>query len=1147
MRVYETFEVVSILHGNQMILIAKTNPLDGIKNFFQQIFESRFLALLLSVKITSSYCSKKIIQTLFALFSLSPSADANIQIDLSNQPLVLNNYAYSEGLSHSVVTALAQDEKGYLWIGTQYGLDRFNGTFFKQYFKNHSSNSLIDNYITSLAVDKTNHLWIGTAKGAGFLDESDNFNLIVFPTPANQQKSQWIQDIVIDEQQRVWIATFYGLWVITDHKNNEPTPVAGLESLLIEDLEIREHQLWIVTKNKLWMMDNLNGNPKLKQSPTNWGMQVNNIHWIKSGSQNLWLIYNEGLSCYKQINGRWEKQQIPNYQVLGDVYDVIENGVESWISSDKGLWRYQYQENIWSLYSANPLAKNGLPTNKTRNLFFDNKGLLWIGTFGAGLSAKIDRSQKNQHWLNQLQLALYLSKNISPADVTGISEDKSFNLWVSTRGSGVFKLSPEGKILQHISTDTNIRISNSMVENVLVDYHDNVWIASTGGGLYRLNKDNQISHYLYQPQAKHPQERAKIHDNYILDIYQDRLGRIWLGSMTELELYKPDLDTFELKSQLIPDSFRQVGERVSAIHQTIDGTLWIGGDAGLVWIDETRGESGHFTSKTPDNSLSHNDVNAMAEDPQGNLWVATYSGINQVSKNGGDWLIQNYHQLPAIADKPYYAIESDEKGNIWLGGNQGLWRFNPGNLELMSFSKEQSSVLQEFNPGASSTGDSGYISMGGVNGFEHFVPGNIEPYVFSPSIVLEELKADNQLLSLHEDQGGYIDIPANIKLLHLKIDTINLVSGRLSSTRIRLPKLSLQWHEWRKDGNFMLMGLKAGDYVVEVETMNELSPKIFNQRLIKLRVADYSFIRKHHQQMVGILIILMVVFISLFKLKEWQKERLKLLAKGRHYKKRLHKTDIQLKKHRQDIQRLNTELLDSHNENMDLQYKLSQVQLVDQQTGLQTSQYIKIDIEKRIRQLLSYYLAEGQVNLTINPQLSPKIAFVLLQIDHIEELRKDGGHFLLTSVTRQVADFLEAFARGTDQIAVWKNNCFLMVAQCANSQEIDVLCQRLSEAIASHEFGPSELERFSISCSISATEFPFVSQSPLEFDWNKLVEFSTSGLELCKENGGNGWNVIRSAHENVTQLDLRTYRYNLNDFLKSNKVRVSMFNYSNLG
>ncbi len=1075
-----------------------------------------------------------------------PLCSANVQIASVNSNLNVKRLGYEQGLSHSVVTAITQDQKGYLWVGTQFGLNKYNGVNFTHFYSEKEKNdsetekhSIQDNYITSLFTDSSGNVWVSTIAGLGYFDTKMQFNPIVLEENQPAENFKLATKFIQDKNGVLWIATHKGLWRKEPDKKAvriklEPSPFGHINDLAIDN----QNKLWIATLRGLYSLNILENKPQLftHDNAQNWiEEEVVNIEFIDGV---LWLYRLDGLWRFNSETRDLIKIPSPAHNVVTNVYDMVYSAGGFWLSSNSGLWFFSVTRGDWTNYRAQPLSKTALPSNRLRNLFVDQQKLLWIGSFGAGLSVRHPQSQNIQHWLNQVQIAQLKFENFTPADVTGISEDNQNNIWVSTRGNGVFKLSKNGKIIEQISIDTPIKIATDIVEDVYVDQLQQVWIATGGKGLYRLNDKGKIQHFSRNSQ-KHSEFSLQSSRDYIYDLYQDRMGRLWLATHAGVELFDTQTNRLITKPEFTPQKMRNVSARVSAISQTLDGTLWIGGDAGLVGVNEQTNKLESLTTHSEDNALTNDDVNALSEDSSGNLWVGTASGLNRVSRINGKWVVKQYNHVKQLKNKPVYALVSDKKGQIWMGGNQGLIRFNPATEEVLALSKNMGLHLQEFNPGSSLSGSNGYLYLGGVNGFHRFRANNFSFAEFTPFIELSGLWADGKRLSLIPSDNDSYTIPGNTHLVRMKFDVLDLAQGKSTLTRIRVPEMSEQWYEWSEGNIFTINDLPAGEYLIEIESKSLISPKIKNSKKITIKITrqikwmDYLF-----SSVMVFMVLLLVLYLNRKK-QVWKHEKLHLLNSRETKKTQIIELQKKIEFKKQENSKLIQHIDLSHKEFSEFKKQFGQLHLLDGQTGLHTKEFVTLSIEKIIRQLLTNYLVDTGEKSSFDDSHLPKLAFIFVKIDEIDKLRQDGGQYLVSSVSRQVAKVLKKSGVSPDELARWDDDNFLILAQCNKSADIDVLCERLTKLLSEKDYGPSKQEQFSISCSLAATEFPFVSGNPLEFDWNKLLEFSSVGLKLIEQYSGSGWVVIRSANRWVNQFNIREARYNMLDFIKSEQVKLS--------
>ncbi|MFQ5738997.1 MAG: two-component regulator propeller domain-containing protein, partial [Acidobacteriota bacterium] len=532
------------------------------------------------------------------------------------------------GVPQNSVLSIVQTADGYLWLGTQEGLVRFDGVQFTVYDKANTA-QIKKNWVRTIHEDRKGNLWIGTY-GGGLSRLRDG----VFTTYTTQDGLSSNNVFAIDEdaEGNLWIGTYGGgLSRFREGKFTTYTTKQGLANDSVRSVyQDREGSLWVGTDAGL---SRLRGG-EFTTYTLREGLaadRVLSIHEDREG--NLWIGTSGGLNRLR--DGKFftytTKQGLSEDIVMsicedregnlwfgtyGGGVNLLRNGVftsfttQFGLSNDRVMALYEDREgSLWigtngggldrfkdarfSLYT----KKDGLSHEIVRSIYEDHEGNLWIGTAGGGVNL-----------FREGEFTAYTSREgLSNDDVFSIDQDEKGNLWLGTYGGGV-NLFKEGAFTAYTSKDG---LSSDYVFSIHVDGEGSLWIGTQGGGLNRL-KDGEFSVYTTQ---------QGLSNNTVLSIYEDRAENLWIGTDEGLNRFKNG----EFRSYTIRDGLSS--DTIFALYEDKEGELWIGTDTGL-----NRFREGKFTSFTTKEGLSANVIYQILEDDKDNLWMSSIKGIFRVSK-----------------------------------------------------------------------------------------------------------------------------------------------------------------------------------------------------------------------------------------------------------------------------------------------------------------------------------------------------------------------------------------------------------------------------------------------------------------------------------------------------------------------------------
>ena len=592
-----------------------------------------------------------------------------------------NFFDYNEGLSNSLINKLYQDNKGFIWVATEDGLNRFDGIQFKSFFADKErENSLKNNFVTTIVEDQQEKLWVGQISGLQVYNpETESFSEIELITP-DERIHLFISSIIVAESQDIWLTTSgYGL-IRIDHITGEPDYNSELNKRLCSQYlrviyEDKEGVMWIGSDNN--------------------GL---NAYYPKTGELKLFSESNE------------KNSQLPSNNISSICQD--NNGYIYVGSLKGGLVRIdKIYGKVEEVKSFNEDEEN-LPV---KSLLFDSKNRLWIGTDGFGIRILNPDLNKMESY----------SPNISPFDfsnskIHSLIEDKGGNVWAGIFQKGLYLFAEAPEIFQNYGYRAfgEGSIGSSCVTSIL-GIDEQIWVGTDGDGVYRINqKDDRVSHLLLE------NEDGENYGNNILTIHHGHNDYVWFGTYFN-GLIRYNKLTGRLKNfKYDPGNINSlVNDNITCIQEDQDGVLWIGTLGG--GICRFNPESEVFYSGLCDsdsiNSLIPQWINALFIDRNHNLWIGTYVGLYNYDVKAR--LLKLYSQAEgAIPNNTVFTIKNDQHGNIWVGTYGGLTRIDPITSETKIFSVEDglcNNVICAMNQD-----EYGNIWISTHNGLSRFDPDN---------------------------------------------------------------------------------------------------------------------------------------------------------------------------------------------------------------------------------------------------------------------------------------------------------------------------------------------------------------------------------------------------------------------------------------
>ncbi len=695
-------------------------------------------------------------------------------------PLFAQNSGYSfehfttnEGLSQITVKCLLQDKSGYLWIGTNDGLNRYDGYKFKT-FRHipYDKNTIYNNRISSIFEDVSGLIWIGTENGINSYDpETEKFkNYEISEDGSAEQSENFVMSIFESPQGpgKIWIGTRNGIRIYN-----------------------KKQQIFPDIKN----------DPKYSSN-----MKTGHIMTICQGPGKYPLIAdNGGVNVINPETEKFEYHQLitpGTDSYLFNIFEIPESPGKFIICTSK-YYFYFYDSNSGTFtdYSyISPRADGDREFHVFRQ--FDD-GSVWAASYGSLFSFDPGKRTSSYFWSSN-----EMSK--AGASIKSILKDRSGNIWLGTDLNGLYKLRPKKDFIHYYNEpEDTTSLGNNMVYSILELQNEpgTFLIGTFGGGIYKYRRENEV----FSPFK--PGLLKKYTGENIWTLFEDSSNDLWIGkwgglykfdfinektsayfyseelnsiggndALTIIEspiepdvlwigTYSGGLDRYDKKSNRFTNYSNNPVDKNSINSNMVivlyispdePGILWIGTNGGLDRFDIKSKTFKHYVSdfqKTA--SLSHNTVKCIYKDKSGILWVGTSGGgLNKF--NSGTETFTHYTDKNGLPNNTIYGILEDNHDCLWLSTNNGLSRFNPGSEIFENFSVIDGIQDKEFNTGAFCRSSAGEMLFGGINGITLFHPDSIKKTTYTPQMVISELKLFNKPVLPGEITGNRIILKKSV-------------------------------------------------------------------------------------------------------------------------------------------------------------------------------------------------------------------------------------------------------------------------------------------------------------------------------------------------------------------------------------------------
>ncbi len=662
----------------------------------------------------------------------------------------------AQGLSQSTVQCMAQDRRGFLWIGTSDGLNLYDGYGFKVYKRDSRDPfSLAGNNVMTLAEDRAGALWVGTrASGLSRFNREDG-GFMTFrhdPEDVASLSDNKVYSIAEDSQGRLWVGSGSGLNLL-DRETGRFTRFYHQP----DDAESpRLDQNIVLTIDRLGVM---------------------------------WVGGRHGLAIFDPAAGRFApfRDAVGRRPAIGAVHCLVEDSRGGlWVGSRRaGLFLIDASRAAWRQWRGNPEDPKGLASDRVWSVLEDRDGAIWVGSEQGGL-----------HWLDRDRGEFVKfghderdAASLGDDGVCSLLEDRTGVLWAGTLGGGLSRHDPATRRFRRYFAKPG-GLSGNSVRAVLEDRRGELWVGTFANGLNRSDRDRRR----FRRYRHDPNDPGSLPSDKVSAIHEDRSGGIWVGASKGLALFDRRKDRFEMVLEkdritalcgdrrgrlwvgandglhLLTDwrtmRFRPFqrdadnaaslsGVPILALYEDRDGALWVGTNAkGLYQVNPLSGGARRFSARQGDpGGLSHNRVTSVLEDRRGRLWVGTYGGgLNLFDRENQVFL--HFQEADGLPNDVVYGILEDGQGLLWMSTNKGLVQFDPDRGRFRSFDVSDGVQSDEFNLRAYCGSPSGEMFFGGINGLNAFFPNDLKPDPHPPEVVVTELLLLNQPASPSRINGG---------------------------------------------------------------------------------------------------------------------------------------------------------------------------------------------------------------------------------------------------------------------------------------------------------------------------------------------------------------------------------------------------------
>lgn len=654
-------------------------------------------------------------------------------------------YSTDKELSNSLINAVYQDRKGFIWIATENGLNKFDGTRFSIYRHNATdSTSLKNNYVRTLFEDSRGNFWIGCINGLQRYDRATDSFHELFISRKDGRKNPHITSIIERRNGDLWIATS-GQGAISLRKDSNPASF-HIETELTDRIgsnylnvifEDSRQNLWIATEEKgLYRYSPESKELKSYKAPYHIagddvsaicedahgqifvGTLTKGLFRLSSRQEGNFepILYQNRMNLNIRTliidtrgkliigtDGEGVKEYQPQQDIIVDSeinagpFDFSKSKVHSLIEDkDHNLWLGIFQKglilvpgisNKFDYYGYKSIHNNTIGSSCVMAIHTDEQATIWIGTDNDGLYAINDQGKQLRHYTHQAG-----NPQSVPGTILCLYEDSNQELWLGSYFDGLARINKQTGTCQDVTSllQGNLNAGKPKVSCIIEDKNKNLWVGTYGSGLYKINLPTQ--HVTYYESTRNENDDWSINrlpNDWISYLLEDKEGMIWIGTYKGLAVLNPQTDNFinyKKQNNLLP------GYVVYSLLESSNGEIWAGTSEGLVCLNKDKLTPVLFTTA---DGLPSDIICGLAEDEKKNIWISTHQGISKLYPPEKKFI--NYYAGDGLQGNEFTrtAVFKDKRGKIFFGGTNGVTAFYP--QDITEIKKEMNVLITGFH------------------------------------------------------------------------------------------------------------------------------------------------------------------------------------------------------------------------------------------------------------------------------------------------------------------------------------------------------------------------------------------------------------------------------------------------------------------
>ncbi len=784
---------------------------------------------------------------------------------LANDNIRFKNIGIEEGISQSTVEKIFQDSKGYMWIATNDGLNRYNGYEFKVYkYGEDETKTLSSSSIIDIQEDEDGYIWVATSNGLNKIDpKTDEIKRYMDKENGGTLSNFNITELITTKDKKFLVATTDGLNIYNEKTDTFKRVLQNKNDLTDQFIysieEGKNGDLWIGTNTGLdQVSSDLKPLRKYKNDTENEISKSSIYNMQYDDKRYLWLGTSESGLVKIDLTTYEIKTYIneDNDTSISDnkIKDIFKDNLGNiWIGTDNGLSKYNYEKDNFHTYKSNIEDKNSLIHNRINTINQDEEGLLWIGTY-LGISI-FDPDNTIKYYKADKENTNSLNFN----SIHGIYEDDEGLLWVGTDSKGINIIDRKNNIINYIDEiHTQYELSNYSIKDI--SGNGKYIYVATKDGLNIIDKESKKT-TVYK-------EEDGLSSNLITKLFLDSKGYLWIGNNEGLNIMNTkDNSIIDISNNIRKDS--EVIHYVNSIYEDSEGIYYVGvlRNEGLIKINpKDNTVKVYKNDKNNDKSISNNYIRSIVEDLNGDIWVSTSYGLNKFDKKTEEFT--RYTMKDGICNDTIYGILVDNNNNLWLSTNGGISKFNPRTNKVQNFTIVDGLQSNEFNGNAYYKTKAGDLVFGGVNGLNILNPKEVSLRKYTSNIVFEKPEINGKKVNTIDKKV----LKHNQNTIKIRYFLPKYSNSKNIEYYYKLEGLDIEWSK-TKNNDIVFHELKPGEYTFRIVPKFS-NGEIGNEKTIKFEIAPIFW-----ESNIAMICYLLLIIYGVYRVKNKTKTLDRLVKK----------------------------------------------------------------------------------------------------------------------------------------------------------------------------------------------------------------------------------------------------------------------------